>query len=99
MRLLILMEVLSSTSMLAACIDDTGGAVATAKTTDAERACLRRVAEETGNPVVAVLGSEPSEAGTSVRIGVGPNTAPWQCTAYSDGSTGGVQSLTDEGYL
>ena len=99
MRPLIFVAALSSTSMLVACIDDTGGALAKARTTDAERACLRRVAEETGNPVVAALGSELSEAGTSVRIGVGPNRAPWQCTAYSDGSTGGIQSLTDEGYV
>jgi hypothetical protein len=48
---------------------------------------------------VTVLGSEFSQAGTQVRIGVGPQRAPWNCIAYSDGSTAGIESLTNEGTL
>lgn len=65
----------------------------------AEQACLRDVTRTTNNPDVVLLGSEFSEAGTLVRVGVGPNRAPWQCIAYSDGTTAGIQSLTNEGSL
>ncbi len=67
--------------------------------TAAEQACLRDVTAATNNPDVAVLGSEFSEAGTFVRIGVGPDRAHWQCIAYNDGATDGITSLTDEGTL
>ncbi|WP_245723447.1 SH3 domain-containing protein [Lutimaribacter saemankumensis] len=52
-----------------------------------EQACLRAVTIETNNPDVVLLGSSFSQAGTEVLVGVGPQRAPWQCIAYSDGST------------
>ena len=85
---------------VAGCDDgSSGGGTVAAMPTAAEQACLRDVARETGNPDVVLLGSEFSQAGTMVRVGVGPNAAPWQCIAYSDGSTAGIMSLSDEGYL
>ena len=53
----------------------------------AEQACLRAVTIETNNPDVVLLSSSFSQAGTEVMVGVGPQRAPWQCIAYSDGST------------
>ncbi len=64
-----------------------------------EQACLQAVTQTTNNGDVVLLGSEFSQAGTLVRVGVGPQRAPWQCIAYSDGTTAGVQSMTNEGYL
>ena len=53
----------------------------------AEQACLRAVTVETNNPDVVLLNSSFSQAGTEITVGVGPQRAPWQCIAYSDGST------------
>lgn len=86
-------------AFLAACDDAATSSGASATPTAAEQACLRDVTAATSNPEVVLLGSEFSEAGTSVRVGVGPDQAPWQCIAYSDGTTGGIMSLTDEGTL
>ena len=88
--------------LLAACEDSgssTSSAASSAAPNAAEQACLRDVTTTTNNPDVVLLGSEFSEAGTSVRVGVGPNRAPWSCIAYSDGTTAGIESLTDEGAL
>ena len=87
---------------LSACVDDMEGAgdmVSADMPAAAEQACLRDVTRETGNADVTLLGSEFSEAGTMVRVGVGPDRAPWQCIAYGDGTTAGIESLTDEGAL
>ena len=65
----------------------------------AQDACRRNVRQETGNANVSILGSEFSEAGTRVIIGVGPQQAPWECFAYSDGSTGNISFLGNEGTL
>ncbi len=62
-----------------------------------EEACLVAVIAETNNPDVAVLGSEFSEEGTNVTVGVGPQRAPWQCIAHSEGTTSRPMSLTNEG--
>ncbi|MEY8839872.1 SH3 domain-containing protein, partial [Cribrihabitans sp. XS_ASV171] len=71
-----------------------GGAAAPAGTpTDAEQACLRDVTAVTNNPDVVLLGSEFSEAGTLVRVGVGEARAPWKCIAYSDGTTAGIEFM------
>ena len=96
-RLLILAAPLA----LMACDDSmSGSGSATAvMPTAADQACLRDVTAATGNPDVVLLGSEFSEAGTLVRVGVGPDRAQWQCIAYSDGTTDGIMSLTDEGAL
>ena len=99
MRSLTIVAAIGAAVTLSACVEDTAGSVSSAVPTDAEQACLRDVTQTTNNPDVALLGSEFSEAGTMVRVGVGPDRAPWQCIAYSDGTTAGIQSLTDEGYL
>lgn len=67
--------------------------------TSEERACLQAVIAETNNPAIVLLGSRFSEAGTEVTVGVGAQRAPWQCIAYSDGSTTRPMSMTDEGNL
>jgi hypothetical protein len=63
---------------------------------NARAACVRAVRAETGNPDVSVLSSEFSEAGTRVVLQVGP-TGTWECYGYTDGSTGRIMSLTNEG--
>lgn len=89
---------LAAASLAACNVDDTGGTVSQMPSMQ-EQACLTAVARETNNGDVVLLGSDFSEAGTLVRVGLGPQRAPWQCIAYSDGSTAGIQSLTDEGFL
>ncbi|MFD0980752.1 hypothetical protein [Tropicimonas aquimaris] len=85
---------------LMACEDSMSESGSTAAMpTPAEQACLRDVTAATANPDVVLLGSEFSEAGTSVRVGVGPEQAPWQCIAYSDGTTDGIMSMAAEGAL
>jgi hypothetical protein len=64
----------------------------------ARAACVRDVRATTGNPAVSVVSSSFSEAGTQVILRVGP-TGTWQCTAYRDGTTAGIMSLTNEGSL
>ena len=85
--------------VLAGCVEDTGGGTASAAPTAAEQACLQRVSIETNNGDVSVIRSSFSEAGTEVIVGVGPQRAPWQCIAYSDGSTTRPMSMTNEGFL
>lgn len=80
---------------LAACDETTTTASRTPNA--AEQACLLAVTRETNNPDVTLLGSEFSEAGTFVRVGVGPDRAPWQCVAYSDGTTDSVMFMGSEG--
>lgn len=84
---------------LAGCVDDPGsGSPVGGGTTPAQQACLRDVARTTGNSDVGLISSSFSQAGTEVIVRVGP-TGRWRCIAYSDGSTAGIQSLTDEGAL
>lgn len=83
--------------LLAACYETT--ATVSATPGPAEQACLRAVTTETNNPDVVLLGSEFSQAGTNVTVGVGPERARWQCIAYADGTTSRPMSLTDEGAL
>ncbi|MBJ6373547.1 hypothetical protein [Sedimentitalea arenosa] len=90
---------LVAATALAGCVEDTGSTASSGAPTAAQQSCLRDVSRTTGNPDVVVLGSEFSEAGTLVRVGVGPDRAPWQCIAYRDGTTAGIQSLVDEGFL
>jgi hypothetical protein len=71
----------------------------TAPPSPAVEGCLRDVANLTNNGVVTVIDTLESEAGTQVTVGVGPDRAPWQCFGYSDGTTAGIMSLTDEGSL
>ena len=89
---------LAAAVTLAGCVEDTGETVSSTPTA-AQQACLQRVSIETNNGDVAVLSSSFSQAGTEVIVGVGPQRAPWQCIAYSDGSTTRPMSMTDEGFL
>lgn len=62
----------------------------------AEQACLSAVSRETQNGAVILLGSAFSPAGTLVRVGVGPERAPWQCIARADGTTGEITYLSED---
>lgn len=85
---------------LAACGNDAAETPVVAQGPNvAEQTCLLAVTRETGNPDVVLLGSQFSEAGTLVRVGVGEARAPWQCIAYDDGTTGGIMFMGDEGAL
>ncbi|MCC1494526.1 hypothetical protein [Cognatishimia sp. F0-27] len=87
---------------LSACVEDTGsasGGASTSMPSAAEQACLRDVTRTTNNGDVVLLSSEFSQAGTQVIVGVGPQRARWSCIAYSDGTTAGITSLTNEGTL
>lgn len=65
----------------------------------ARDACLREVRRTTNNPDLAVIEMLYSEANSQLKIGVGPNRAPWQCTVSNSGVVANVMSLTDEGAL
>ena len=75
------------------------GGSSSAMPSKAEQACLRDVTRTTNNPDVVLLDSTFSEAGTEVIVGVGPQRARWRCIGYSDGTTGEIMSLTNEGRL
>ncbi len=83
---------------VAAC-EDTGSSTVSSELTPAQQACLRDVANTTNNSQVVVLSSAFSEAGTQVTVGVGEDRAAWNCIAYSDGATAGIEFLGDEGAL
>lgn len=75
------------------------GGTASATPTAAEQACLAAIISETGNRDVRLIDSSFAEAGTLVRAAVGAQDAPWQCIAYRDGTTAGVQFMGSEGTL
>ena len=75
------------------------GSASSGTPNQAEQACLRDVTRTTNNPDVVLLGSTFSQAGTEVIVGVGAQRARWRCIGYSNGTTGGIMSLTDEGKL
>lgn len=83
---------------LAGCVETSGSSTAGAPSL-AEQACLRDVTATTNNPDVVLLSSSFSEAGTEVIVGVGEQRAQWRCIGYSDGTTAGITSLTNEGFL
>lgn len=60
--------------------------------------CLGDVAATTRNRDVRVVRTTAFPAETEVIVGVGP-TGQWRCIAYPDGTTAGIQSITDEGAL
>lgn len=86
---------------LAACVEDSSGSGTDAAQTPnpAVQACLRDVTATTNNGDVVLLSESFSQAGTEVIVGVGPDRALWRCIGYADGTTGGIESLTDEGFL
>ena len=76
---------------------DPGMAPASAEASP-EGACQAAVAAQVEpGYVVVVTGSEFSQAGTTVRLAVGPCGVPWQCTAYADGSTDGGMFMGNDG--
>ncbi len=86
---------------LTACVEDGGGGsveVAQAPSAPAQ-ACLRDVTATTNNGDVELISESFSQAGTEVIVGVGPDRAQWRCIGYADGTTAGIESLTDEGFL
>jgi hypothetical protein len=84
--------------ILGAC-DETTIPVTDTTPTLAVQGCLRDVSTTTNNGQVTVIEAFPSEAGTEVTVGVGPELAPWRCIGYSDGTTAGIMSMVDEGAL
>jgi hypothetical protein len=87
---------IAALAALSACVEETGSS---AIPTAAEQACLRDVTRTTNNPDVILLSSSFSQAGTEVIVGVGPQRARWRCIGYDNGTTAGIESLTDEGFL
>jgi hypothetical protein len=84
--------------LVAACAE--GATIeATAAPSPAVEGCLRDVANLTNNGQFKVIDTLESEAGTQVTVGVGPDRAPWLCIGYSDGTTAGIMSRTEEGSL
>jgi hypothetical protein len=97
MKSLILVPALAAAAMLSGCVEtasvpESGNSVEA----QARANCAAAVRGQTGNPDVSVLSSDFSEAGTRVVLRVGP-TGTWECFGYTDGSTGGIMSLTNEG--
>lgn len=90
---------LPALTFIAGCTETTGGSSASGTPSAAEQACLRDVTRTTNNRDVSLISSSFSQAGTEVIVGVGSQRARWKCIAYSDGTTGGIESLTNEGTL
>ena len=65
----------------------------------ARDACLREVRRTTNNSDVAIIEMVYSEANSQVKVGVGPDRAPWRCLVSNPGVVQEVMSLTDEGRL
>ena len=65
----------------------------------ARDACLREVGRTTNNTDLTILEMLYSEANSQLKIGVGPDRAPWQCTVSNSGVVAQVMSLTNEGAL
>jgi hypothetical protein len=62
-------------------------------------ACLAAVSRQTNNGDVQIIEMIFSEANSQVKVGVGPDRAPWRCLVSNDGVVQEVMSLTDEGAL
>ncbi len=89
--------------VLAGCVEDKGSTSPRPAGNSVEQQarvnCMAAVTRETGNRETSIISSEFSEAGTRVIVGVGSNRAPWECIAYTDGSTTRPTSLSNEGFL
>ena len=88
---------------LAGCVEDTGNAIppmaGNSVEEDARVNCMAAVTRTTGNNETSIISSEFSEAGTRVVVGVGDNQAPWECVAYTDGTTTQPIRLTGMDFL
>lgn len=99
MKTLSILLAAGATMALTGCIDETPAQLpGNSPEAAAQQACVRDVRSTTGNGDVSVIRSSFSEAGTEVILRVG-STGTWRCIAYRDGSTAGIESLTDEGFL
>lgn len=106
MRILTLATALAAATALSGCIDmgdDTGGMPSdpgpgNSAEAAARDACVRDTRAETGNGDVVVQSSSFSEAGTEVILLVG-GTGTWRCIGYRNGTTAGITSMTNEGFL
>jgi len=103
-HLFVTLSAAAALTLVTGCMQSTGGShsssgAASGTPNRAEQACLRDVTRQTNNPDVVLLSSSFSQAGTEVIVGVGEQRARWRCIGYSDGTTGGIMSLTDEGGL
>jgi predicted polyphosphate/ATP-dependent NAD kinase len=97
-RITIAAAALAVTS-LAGCVEmPGGGGPGNSAEAAAREACVRDTRSTTGNPDVFVQSSSFSEAGTEVILTVG-GTGTWRCIGYSNGTTAGIESLTNEGFL
>lgn len=65
----------------------------------ARQACLNQVASVTSATQVSIGEMVYSEAGSQIKVLVGPQRAPWQCTVANNGVGPQVMSLTNEGAL
>jgi hypothetical protein len=63
-----------------------------------QNACLRAVKRKTHNPQAVVLDGVTSQANNTVKVGVGPDKAPWRCLV-NRGRVVDIMSLTSEGAL
>jgi hypothetical protein len=98
-RMIALPAALAGLALVAGCVEE-GTTSASGVPSRAAQACLQAVTAQTNNPDVVLLQDGTfSEAGTRVLVGVGESRAPWECFAYSDGSTGGITFLGNEGTL
>lgn len=65
----------------------------------ARQACLNEVGSMTGASILSIGEMIYSEAGSQVKVLVGVQRAPWQCTVANNGASPKVMSLTNEGAL
>ena len=63
-----------------------------------QKACVSAVKRKTHNRQAVVLGGVTSEANNTVKVGVGPDKAPWKCLVKR-GRVVEVMSLVDEGAM
>lgn len=62
-----------------------------------EQACLMQVESQANTLDAVVLGSDQTNKGLRVRIGVGPDRTAWHCLAQDDGSTSDVGPVKHHG--
>lgn len=65
----------------------------------ARQACLNKVASVTSATQVTIGEMVYSEAGSQIKVLVGPQKAAWQCTVANSGIGPQVMSLTNEGAM
>lgn len=61
----------------------------------AEDACVKEVGRTTKSTQLVVLEKAYSEQNSQVKVGVGPNKAPWLCMTSNDGIVASVISTAE----